>query len=84
VKCIMLILFYIKVKTNRFCLLIYFISYVDISPSIGTPPRLIQPPLLNDARLIIPSLTQTTNNKWDPLSLSDGSFSIDFRSYHDF
>ncbi len=43
-----------------------------MSPSIGTPPRFIQPPSLNDTRLVIPSLTQNINNKWDSLSLSDG------------
>ncbi len=45
---------------------------IDMSPSIGTPPRFIQPPSLNDTRLVIPSLTQNINNKWDSLSLSDG------------
>jgi len=43
----------------------------DMSPSIGTPPRFIQPPSINDSRLLIPSLTQNTNNKWDPLLLSE-------------
>jgi hypothetical protein len=44
-----------------------------MSPSIGTPPRLIQPPSINDARLVIPSLTQNiNNNKWDSISLTDG------------
>jgi hypothetical protein len=45
---------------------------VDMSPSIGTPPRFIQPPSINDTRLVIPSLTQSINNKWDSISLSDG------------
>ncbi len=45
---------------------------VDISPSIGTSPRFIQPPSINDTRLVIPSLTQNINNKWDSISLSDG------------
>lgn len=39
----------------------------DMSPSIGTPPRLIQPPSVHDARLLLPSLTP----KWDPLTLSE-------------
>ncbi len=43
-----------------------------MSPSIGTPPRFIQPPSINDTRLVIPSLTQNINNKWDSISLSDG------------
>jgi hypothetical protein len=43
-----------------------------MSPSIGTPPRFIQPPSINDTRLIIPSLTQNINNKWNSISLSDG------------
>jgi len=66
----MLILFYIKVKIKYF-ILIKNIS-IDMSPSIGTPPRFIQTPSLNDTRLIIPSLTQNINNKWDSISLSDG------------
>ncbi|CAF0734467.1 unnamed protein product [Adineta steineri] len=45
------------------------ILHQNISPSIGTPPRLIQPPTLNDTRLVMPTLTQ---NKWDSISLSDG------------
>jgi hypothetical protein len=45
-----------------------------MSPSIGTPPRFIQPPSLNDTRLIVPSLTQNINNKWDSISLTDGIF----------
>jgi hypothetical protein len=47
-----------------------------MSPPIGTPPRFIQPPSLNDARLVIPSLTQNINNKWDSISLTDGILSI--------
>jgi hypothetical protein len=54
---------------------------VDMSPSIGTPPRFIQPPSINDARLIIPSLTQNINNKWDSLSLSDGLNAFHFSIY---
>jgi hypothetical protein len=43
-----------------------------MSPSIGTPPRLVQPPSINDTRLVMPPLTQNINNKWDSISLSDG------------
>lgn len=49
------------------------ILHQNMSPSIGTPPRFIQPPSINDSRLLIPSLTQNINQKWDPLSLSDNS-----------
>ncbi|CAF0879628.1 unnamed protein product [Rotaria sordida] len=48
------------------------ILHQNMSPSIGTPPRLIQPPSLNDSRLIIPSLSQNINNKWNSIPLSDG------------
>lgn len=48
--------------------------FEDMSPSIGTPPRFIQPPSINDARLLIPSLTQNLNQKWDPLTLSESNF----------
>ncbi|CAM4861538.1 unnamed protein product [Rotaria socialis] len=49
------------------------ILHQNMSPSIGTPPRLVQPPSLNDARLIIPSSSQTISNKLNSLSLLDGS-----------
>jgi len=49
------------------------ILHQNMSPSIGTPPRFIQPPSIIDTRLVIPLLTQNMNNKWDSLSLSDGA-----------
>ena len=49
-----------------------FLCLTDMSPSIGTPPRLSQAPSLNDPRLLMPSLTPTMINKWDPMLLSDG------------
>ncbi len=51
-----------------------------MSPSIGTPPRFIQTPSINDTRLVIPSLTQNINNKWDSIALTDGIFFVDFYS----
>jgi hypothetical protein len=61
----------LKISPHRFDLIVV----VDMSPSIGTPPRFIQSPSINDTRLVIPSLTQNINTKWDSISLSDG---IDF------
>jgi hypothetical protein len=58
------------------------IVIVDMSPSIGTPPRFIQPPSINDTRLIIPSLTQNINNKWDSISLSDGIHFFLYRNFY--
>ncbi|CAF1572194.1 unnamed protein product [Adineta ricciae] len=49
------------------------ILHQNMSPTIGTPPRLVQPPALNDARLLLPTLTQNINNKWDTMSLSDAA-----------
>ncbi|CAF3090047.1 unnamed protein product [Rotaria sp. Silwood2] len=48
------------------------ILHQNMSSSIGTPPRLVQPPSLNDSRLIIPPVSQYVNNKWNSMSLSDG------------
>ena len=47
-----------------------------MSPSIGTPPRFIQPPSISDTRLVIPTLTQNVNQKWDSISLTDGWASL--------
>lgn len=46
---------------------------VDITPSIGTPPRMVPAPVLNDTRLVVPALTQNINNKWDSITLPDAS-----------
>ncbi len=62
--------------SHRFDLIVV----VDMSPSIGTPPRFIQTPSINDTRLVIPSLTQNINNKWDSIALTDGIFFVDFYS----
>lgn len=73
VKCIMLIWFYIKVEDFRRSFFENeWIFFWDMSPSIGTPPRFIQPPSISDTRLMIPTLTQNINNKWDSISLTDG------------
>jgi hypothetical protein len=66
----------LKISPHRFDLIVV----VDMSPSIGTPPRFIQTPSINDTRLVIPSLTQNINNKWDSIALTDGIFFIDFYS----
>lgn len=47
-------------------------TYSALSTSIGTPPRPLQAPSLNDHRLSMPSIVQNINNKWDSLSLPDG------------
>ncbi len=65
-----------KISPDRFDLIVV----VDMSPSIGTPPRFIQTPSINDTRLVIPSLTQNINNKWDSIALTDGIFFVDFYS----
>jgi hypothetical protein len=66
----------LKISPDRFDLIVV----VDMSPSIGTPPRFIQTPSINDTRLVIPSLTQNINNKWDSIALTDGIFFVDFYS----